>query len=143
MCQLYTFDPFYEILEVLTKPSLVMSYTPHMLFYGNTLKSDVHAAKGDKQIQIRCLKLDNQGYLNTWPAYGRLEANHKLIREFKTNKNPNAKKRKDEPMNITILLQEGKNQISLVKEMDDFAYVLGIFLVEKKTPEQIVLKFRR
>lgn len=46
--QLYTFDPFYEIKDALTKPSLVQSYSPHVLFYSHQLKNEVYQAKGDK-----------------------------------------------------------------------------------------------
>jgi hypothetical protein len=67
-----------------------------------------------------------------------MEVNRKTVREFKTSKNPNAKKRKDEVMNLTILMQDGKNVVNLYKEHDEALYVMVVFLVIRRKTADLV-----
>ena len=81
------------------------------------------------QVQIRCCKLDGIGYEHSWPKLGDLKFNEQLIHEFKVPDNQNAKKRKDEPLNITMLVRTGTNSIEVMQHADSNSYCAVIFLV--------------
>lgn len=53
------------------------------------------------------MRLDDKGYTPNWPRIGSVIVNGSSCLEMRIPENPNAKKRKDEPMNITTLLNIG------------------------------------
>ncbi|OMJ90909.1 hypothetical protein SteCoe_6673 [Stentor coeruleus] len=106
--------------------------------YKIATKNLVDTGQGRYQIQIRCLKLDGQSLMMTWPLRGYLVINGKIAMKLETSSNPNSKKRKDEPLNITTILTLGRNTISLIKCADPSSYAVSIYLVYIKSEEQLI-----
>lgn len=101
-------------------------------------KNLVENGQGKYQIQIRCMKLDGQSLMMTWPLRGYLVVNGKIAMKLETSSNPNSKKRKDEPLNITTIMSLGRNTISLIKCADPSSYAVSIYLVYIKSEEQLI-----
>ncbi|OMJ95635.1 hypothetical protein SteCoe_879 [Stentor coeruleus] len=106
--------------------------------YKIATKNLVETGQGKYQIQIRCMKLDGQSLMMTWPLKGFLIINGKISMRLETSSNPNSKKRKDEPLNITTILTLGRNTVSLIKCADPSSYAVSIYLVYMKSEEQLI-----
>ena len=108
-----------------------MEFTNHMI---NT----IHSGNGDYQIQIRCTRLDGKSQCMAWPPKGNLIINGKIAMKFTIPDNPNAKKRKDEPLNITTIVKPGENTIGISVMNDKQAYAVVVFLIFKKTEQALI-----
>jgi hypothetical protein len=143
-CQMEQMEPldrpikFLSMPRLLNKGSFIQTTTEILLDYNSSLKAQVLESRGKLQIQVRSLKLDNTGYTQTWPKTGCLKVNSKIASEFRQNPNPNAKKRKDSPCNITHLLDTGLNSISLVKSNDEQDYAVAVILVEMLVEDALI-----
>lgn len=143
-CQMEQMEPldrpvkFLSMPRLLNRGSFIQTTTEILLDYDSSLMAQVLESKGKLQIQVRCLKLDNTGYIQTWPKTGCLKVNSKIASEFRQNPNPNAKKRKDSPCNITSMLDTGLNNISLVKSNDDQDYAVAVILVEMLDEDALI-----
>lgn len=135
-CQMDQMEPLDKPIKFLVGPrvlnrgSFTQTISEFVVDYNDELLRRVVESYGKLQIHVRCLKLDNVGYTQSWPKTGCLRVNARNANEFRQNPNPNAKKRKDSPCNITHLLQKGPNSINLVKSNDDLDYVVAVVLVQ-------------
>ena len=141
-CQFLQMEPLDQVVECIVKPFLVVSKgisnsnTQHFEFPQDKLEQ-LFKAKGELQVQVRCLKLDGSGFTQQWPKLGCLVLNEALAQEFRPPQNHNAKKRKDEPLNVTMILKN-QNSISIVKMNDPDTYVAGVFIVSIKKEEEVI-----
>lgn len=58
--------------------------------------------------------------------------------EFRGPEHPNAKKRKDEPLNLTTLFIPGKNSLNLLRVTDPESYFWALVLIRKKTDDYLI-----
>eukprot|EP00359_Climacostomum_virens_P002310 CAMPEP_0204914694 /NCGR_PEP_ID=MMETSP1397-20131031/12596_1 /ASSEMBLY_ACC=CAM_ASM_000891 /TAXON_ID=49980 /ORGANISM="Climacostomum Climacostomum virens, Strain Stock W-24" /LENGTH=277 /DNA_ID=CAMNT_0052086399 /DNA_START=447 /DNA_END=1277 /DNA_ORIENTATION=+ len=93
------------------------------------------------ELQMRSVRIDETGFIPHWPKWGHIAVNGTKVHEFKTNSNPNAKKRKDSTFELTSFISLGENTIEVCKSNDNEAYVVGIFLIEKNTERQLIDKY--
>lgn len=121
--------PNYEIDEL----SFVVS---------NEKKVEILTGDGLIQVQARCIRMDGDSIHQIWPIKGYLLVNDKVAMRFETSPNPNARKRKDEPLNLTTLINCGNNTIALVVISDSNAYFLNVVLVRKKTEYQLIKEIK-
>lgn len=137
-CQLTLQDPLEEVRQEIVKPFLVnvaLNTRPvHFVF-------DVALDRSRFSLKLRSVQIDEIGFIATWPKWGYVSVNGTRIQEFKTQPNPNAKKRKDTSIEITNLVQRGENVLEVCKSNDNEAYVACIYLVEKLTERQLIDKF--
>lgn len=77
-------------------------------------------SKGSLQIQIRCCRLDADPHEHSWPKHGWLKFNNKnLMQLIQPPENTSARKRKDEPCNVTSLAKNGNNTIEIRQYNDN------------------------
>ena len=146
-CQLAKINPFYQVINALLLPYKIVPY-PLALQNPNRacvqfqvpedVRNKIYAEGGALQVQVRCCKIDGVGYEHSWPKVGALQFNDQLIQEYKQPENPNAKKRKDEPMNITTLVRTGNNSIEVIQHGDQSTYSAMVFLVKYKDTKSII-----
>ncbi|OMJ81936.1 hypothetical protein SteCoe_17474 [Stentor coeruleus] len=147
-CALLKINPLDFPAESLVEPWVVqqniesfpwfISCAERIIEYKNDTKKSIEIGKGKIQIQIRCLKLDGMSYTMTWPSNGLLLVNGKIAMKFEIPANINAKKRKDEPLNITTILNSGSNAISLIKYKDPNIYVACVYIVWLKSEDELI-----
>jgi hypothetical protein len=92
-------------------------------------------------LQVRCVRIDSQGFVARWPKWGTITLNGRTIVEIKTTSNPNAKKRKDAAYDICSVVNRGENSFSINKHGDLETYVTGVYLIEKRSDQQIIDQF--
>lgn len=130
-------EPWIVQQNILSYPC-VISCTERIIEYKIETKQLIENNGGQLQIQVRCLKLDGISYTMTWPLNGLLLINGKTAMKFETISNSNAKKRKDEPLNITTILNIGLNTISLIKYKEPNIYVACVYIVWSKSENQLI-----
>jgi hypothetical protein len=137
-CQMVLQNPLEEVHQELIKPFLVNvgSQTLPMRFV-----CEVAPDKSRFEIQVRCVKLDDSGFVSRWPKWGFVSVNGRNVYEIKSSANPNAKKRKDAPLDIGQLISRGENSLSVTKMNDNDPYVAGLYLVEKKSERALIQQF--
>ena len=104
----------------------------------NEKKVEIMVGDGLIQVQARCIRMDGASIHQIWPIKGYLLVNDKVAMKFETSPNPNARKRKDEPLNLTTLINCGVNTIALVVVADSNAYFMNVVLVSKKTENKLI-----
>jgi len=78
--------------------------------------SKIKHGNGKLQAQIRCLRLDGIPYEHSWPKHGWLRFNNKQLMPLtQPPENTSARKRKDEPFNVTTLVQGGTNAVEIIQ----------------------------
>jgi hypothetical protein len=149
LCLLQQLGPFDAPCEQLLKPWLVRPSQPQgvncfevaeqVLTVPPALREKIEAARGRLQLQLRCVKLDGECMAQSWPARGALVVNGKVAMRFDTSANPNAKKRKDLPLNVTELLPAGKHTVGIINQGNTvFSHVAAVFVVEGRSIEELV-----
>ena len=154
LCLLEKISPLDQIVEVLSPPwqlrqlpmnqnSKQFNTIEKTFEYSISTKDLIHKSHGKYQVQLRCLKLDGKSHFMTWPQTGYLIINSKIAMKFETSSNPNARKRKDEPLNITTILNPGKNSIEVIQLNDSNLYALSVFLIYKKTENEYIEEIKK
>eukprot|EP00357_Protocruzia_adherens_P002559 CAMPEP_0115012466 /NCGR_PEP_ID=MMETSP0216-20121206/24752_1 /TAXON_ID=223996 /ORGANISM="Protocruzia adherens, Strain Boccale" /LENGTH=535 /DNA_ID=CAMNT_0002381525 /DNA_START=56 /DNA_END=1660 /DNA_ORIENTATION=+ len=140
LCQAKMINPFDEVMDVFCHPFGLEptkqagnegKKKKRSFMYQSSTKTKIHSAAGKYQIQIRCLKLDGIGYEHTWPKWGKVSVNSREVMEFKMPDNPNARKRKDDAINITTLCQIGMNEIEFSMHSDPADYAVVILMIRR------------
>ena len=98
----------------------------------------IEQGRGLYQIQVRSIRLDGVSFCMSWPSKGLLIVNEKIAMRFETSNNPNAKKRRDEPLNITTILHPGKNTICIHQYNDPNIYCVALYLIYRKSEERLI-----
>lgn len=76
----------------------------------------IKQGNGKLQAQIRCLRLDGIPYEHSWPSHGWLRFNNKQLMPLtQPPENTSARKRKDEPFNVTTLIGSGTNSVEIIQ----------------------------
>ena len=101
-------------------------------------KNEIVNADGMIQVQARCIRMDGTSIHHVWPVKGVLLVNHKVAMKFETSGNPNARKRKDEPLNLTTLMNSGVNTIAMVIANDQNTYYMNLVVIRKKTEQELI-----
>mmetsp|Transcript_3772 Transcript_3772/g.8040 ORF Transcript_3772/g.8040 Transcript_3772/m.8040 type:complete len:443 (+) Transcript_3772:745-2073(+) len=137
-CQLSLQNPLEEVKQELIKPFLVCvaSQTLPMRF-----NCDMSFEKSRYEVQVRCVKLDETGFVAHWPKWGYITVNGRNVYEIKSASNPNAKKRKDAPLDIGQFINKGENSLAVTKNNDTDSFVCGLYLVEKKSERALIQQF--
>jgi MIZ/SP-RING zinc finger len=134
--------PAWQQKEVTYFGSSSYAVTEKTFEYKIAMKDVIVEGRGTNQIQLRCIKLDGKSFFMCWPSKGHLIVNGKIAMRFETSSNPNAKKRKDELLNITTILTPGKNEIGIYQINDPNVYAVGLFLVSRKSEIALISEIR-
>lgn len=140
-CQLSWIDPLNAPVKVLCPMYKVPAGSNNSAKFFDVDRQTLDAIKGAGgvlQVQMRCLKLDAEGYEHSWPKHGWLRFNGKQLQPLtQPPENTSARKRKDEPFNVTTLVTSGRNAVEIIQYNDDDVYVGIVFLVNKKKAEKL------
>lgn len=99
--------------------------------------NSIKMANGALQVQIRCCRLDGDPYEHSWPKHGWLKYNNKQLMPLtQPPENTSARKRKDEPFNVTTLATTGSNTVEIIQYNDSDVYAGIVYLVKKKSIDQ-------
>lgn len=143
ICQMESLDLSQPVVAPLVMPFLLPREDPKITnkrmskkfsFDAETL-CKIENSMGRMRVQIRCMKVDGEGFNNTWPTGGAIILNNVTIME--PHKLP---ERSDKPLDITNLLVGGENQISVLKYKDFQYYASGVFLIEVLDSYQLAQK---
>lgn len=143
-CQIMQMDPLDKPIKFLVEPFILernqshLSETQKSFLFTEQNRSDILEAAGRYQVQVRCLRPNGTGYMHFWPKLGALKVNTTNAIEFRQPENPNSKKRKDAPINITTLLNIGSNTIKLLKHNDSDTYVTCVVLIDMRPEIEVV-----
>ncbi|CAG9320164.1 unnamed protein product [Blepharisma stoltei] len=141
-CQIIQMHPLDEVLEFLITPFWIckdsVSPCERSFECSFEFQQRIFDSRGELQVQIRCIRLDGIGYTQKWPKHGSLSINGKNAMEFTVSKNPNAKQRKDEILNISVLLANGKNTVGLLKYNDLDTYAAAVLLIKQKSEDTLI-----
>lgn len=144
ICQMMQMDPFDKPVKFLVEPFILernqsnTSETQKSFIFTEQDQNDILEAGGRYQVQVRCLRPNGTGYIHFWPKIGTLKVNTFNAIEFRQPENPNSKKRKDVPINITTLLNIGSNTIKLLKINDSDNYVAALVLIDMRPDLEVV-----
>lgn len=145
-CVLSKSDPLHEIRRVLIAPFIADS-NRHDFIIDESAASELKS-KDNIGVEVRCIRLEEKSHEQTWPHMGELIINQYRYLEFKPlQQNSSLKKRKDEKF-FTREPKAGMNHFWLkyVPKSDprnsraEETYVVGVYLVRKLTPEELVKK---
>jgi len=101
-------------------------------------------ANGALQVQIRCCRLDGDPFEHSWPKHGWLKFNNKQLMPLtQPPENTSARKRKDEPFNVTTLATYGSNTAEIIQYNDSDIYAGAVFLVKKKSIDQFTDEIKK
>ena len=147
-CILEKINPLDYPIELLIPPfrskevtaaNILNNTVPEKYFeYKIDRKDMIEQGRGLYQIQVRSIRLDGVSFCMSWPSKGLLIVNEKIAMRFETSNNPNAKKRRDEPLNITTILHPGKNTICIHQYNDPNIYCVALYLIYRKSEERLI-----
>ena len=146
-CILEKISPFEPVCETLVKAFKLMpnkisgrNYEIKELNFEISDKKINEIFNGDEafQVQARCIKMDGTSIHQVWPEKGFLIVNQKVAMRFVTSMNPNSRKRKDQPLNLTTLMKSGMNTIAMVVFDYQNIYYMNLVVVRKKTETQLI-----
>ena len=137
-CMLSRLNPLDFPVNTLLNPWKLTQYLGNglktqILEYTSQIPHTIHGSEGDYQVQMRCIRLDGKTEHMTWPSRGYLIVNNKIAMRFSVSSNPNAKIRKDVPLNITSILTLGRNSIGVLVDNEPHVYAAALFLVLRKS----------
>lgn len=146
-CILTKINPLNLVVEVLVSPWLVKDcpvsgsnceVIEKVFEVSHETRANILRGLGSVQIQVRCIKMDGKSLMMSWPSKGYLVVNNKIAIKLEVSSNPNAKKRKDEPLNITQIVDPGQNSISLIQTNDSHSYYISVFTIERKSEDHFI-----
>lgn len=145
-CQLRQMEPFEQVIEVMV--AATMSGTQGSTVEGRSFvfKPEMHAklAESDgrrRSIQIRCVRLDSQGFVQHWPKDCTIYINTKAIYTLSQPPASSTRKRKDSPLSLSNFPQNSHNSIMVVKQKEEDVYAFGVFIVETLTVEEVLNRY--
>lgn len=148
-CQILQMDPLDKPIRFLIEPFMLErnqshhSETQRSFLFTEQHRNEVLEAEGRYQVQVRCLKPNETGFIHFWPKIGSLKINKTVAIEFRQPENPNSKKRKDAPLNITTLLSLGLNTITLIKHNDSDSFIVAVVLIDMRPEVEVVKELRQ
>ena len=89
---------------------------------------------------MRCLLLDGTGPINHWPERGSIIFNDTNIYEFQVAEDNPA--RSDNALNVTTLIDKGRNTISVLKYHDYRTFAAGVFLIRQTSEDMLIDKLK-
>lgn len=145
-CVLSKCDPLHEIRRVLIAPYVADS-ARHDFIIDEQAAAEMKS-KETIGVEVRCIRLEEKSHEITWPHMGELIMNQYRYLELKPlQQNSSLKKRKDEKF-FTREPKAGMNHFWLkyVPKSDprnsraEETYVVGVYLVRKLTPDELIKK---
>lgn len=148
-CLLKRSDPLHEILSVLKCP-LKLNNTSIEVFIPKDMYQMI-LTNENIGLEIRCMRLEEKSIEPTWPYQGELHLNGRKEFELKPlASNSSLKKRRDEKY-FTQRVNLGMNNLYIKyypgqhsqKSPDTETYFIGIFVVKKLQPEELITKIKQ
>lgn len=139
-CQLAQVEPYEPVTDTLLPPSqpsvdLGTGVNPRRFLF-----TSAHQEKLQKErkclLQIRCIRLDEQGYTYHWPKDCSIVLNGKTLCSFAQPPCTSSRKRKDSAVQLSGL-QVGENQVMVVRQREDMGYAFGVFIAEVLNAEEV------
>lgn len=137
-CQFRQLEPFEPIVDTLLSPL-------HPCTSGNLKTVSFHCSEAqhfkgtapNHCFQLRCLRLDTEGYAYHWPKDCVIVVNNKTLCSLTQPPPTSSRKRKDSAIAIPEV-KVGANDIIVIKQKEDFEYAFGVFIVERLKAETVI-----
>ena len=143
MCQLCQVEPYEQILEVVLPPAVTttlgLAYVQKDFDYGEDMNRRLMESGHRRLLQIRCIRLDEEGFTYHWPIECTVLLNGKSLFTFAQPPASCSRKRKDSSLTISAL-GIGHNQAMVMRQKEEDEYAFGIFIVEVMSADAV---FRR
>ena len=145
-CQLRQMEPFEQVVEVVVGASVCGTQGSTVEGRSFVFRPEMHAKlaeSGDRRrsIQIRCVRLDSQGFVQHWPKDCTIYINTKAIYTLSQPPASSTRKRKDSPLSLSNFPHNSHNSIMVVKQKEEEVYAFGVFVVETLTVEELLNRY--
>lgn len=145
LCHMRQLDPFETILDVILPPTLCQTFGGGIAQKQFPYSMNQHVKLLEpgrrRMVQVRCVRLDNEGYTQNWPKECSILVNGRAVYQVRPPSKDNPRKRRDSPLNITNLSPATNNQAMVLKQKEDDAYAFAIFIVEQSNLETVFNRF--
>lgn len=145
LCHMRQLDPFETILDVVLPPTLVQTIgggiAQKQFPYSMNQHGKLLEPGRRRMVQVRCVKLDSEGYVQNWPKECSILVNGRAVYQVRPPPKDNPRKRRDSPLNITNLSPGTNNQAMVLKQKEEEVYAFGIFIVEQSNLETVFNRF--
>ena len=146
-CILNKSSPFEPVIEILVRPtkfneihskSLLNEIKEVTFYFSRSTEQEIFDSDGKLQIQSRCIKMSNKKLEYKWPQNGFLLINNRIA--FRLNKSSEIVQSKNisKPVNITTLITEGENSVSLVVLNTSKDYFMSIVVIKKMNKAELM-----
>ena len=146
LCQFQQMEPYEPIVEVVLPPCLPCTQgqpvTSRQFRYTEDMSRKLATPGHPRFIQIRSIRLDDEGYTYHWPKDCSVVLNGRTICNYTQPPTTSARKRKDTALMVPQLVS-GVNEVLVLRQREEATYVFGIFIVEKLTPEAVLVNMSR
>ena len=141
LCQLAQVEPYEPIVDTLlppSKPSIDISngINPRRFLLTSDQQEKLLQKERKFLVQIRCVRLDEQGYVYHWPRDCSIVLNGKTLCSFAQPPCTSSRKRKDSAVQLSGL-NAGENQVMVVRQREELGYAFGVFIVEVLKAEEV------
>ena len=138
LCQLRQLEPFEPIVDTLLSPL-------HPCTSGSLKTVSFHCSEDQHRqalspnhcFQLRCIRLDTEGYAYHWPKDCVIVVNNKTLCSLTQPPPTSSRKRKDHAIAIPEV-KVGANDIIVIKQKEDYEYAFGVFIVERLPAETVI-----
>lgn len=140
LCQLTQVEPYHRVLSILLPPSQPVDRlegaVPRRFVFSTEHQQKLQQMKPKCLLQIRCIRLDEEGFTYHWPKESSVLLNGRVISSFTQPPSASSRKRKDTAVTLTGLAT-GEQQLLVLRQRDEAFYAYGVFLVEVLTVEAV------
>ena len=146
-CQLRQMEPFEQVLEVLIPATFCSTQGSPSEARTFQYNSDTHYRLSDpsnskpRSIQIRCIRLDSQGFVQHWPKDCTIYINSKAIYTISQPPASSTRKRKDTQLKLSNFPPGSQNSIMVMKQKEEDVYAFGVFIVETLPVEEVLNRY--
>ena len=140
LCQMRYMEPYEPIIEVLlpiySTASISLNSVQKQFIFTEEMRQRLHADGVKRQVQMRSLRLDEEGFVYHWPKECTILVNGKSVMTFTQPPASSSRKRKDTSVSLNAL-NIGYNTTMVMKQKEDDQYVFGVFIVEAQSPDAL------
>jgi hypothetical protein len=140
MCQLRAIEPYEPVLEVFLAPystsSLTHNSVQKQFIFTEEMRKKLQEEGSKRLVQIRAMRLDEEGYVYRWPKECTILLNGKSVVTYTQPPASSSRRRKDTSLNLTSLAI-GYNSAMVMKQREEDQYAFGVFLVETQSSEAL------
>ena len=119
-----------------SNPNITRRNMDRVIRISNEVKQELEGHHGDVRVEVRCIRLDGRGAVNTWPTHVKVKVNAEEVLcipdtvYFKVQKGP---------LDISDYVQVGENVLHFWRYEDPEYFAVGVFLV-RATSSNLILQ---